>query len=306
MAFRSSSSTSFNGTTAFTGTAPAGVVAHDRLLAVLVQDTIRVITPPSGWAQIGNADLSGPDGHTVQLFELKDATGSDSYAFVSVAANSGILQLFAFSGRDNAATAVVAVTTNISANATPISCALTGVTASGGSDLFYGCGLDQNTNADTWGFSGLSGFTSRQDVADGIWSNLTGWTQDNISAGATGTLTATATRLTGTGAAGFGGFVVSLPAAGPVITGNPSPQVVYAGQVATFTVSATGTGALHYQWKDDGSNVGTDSSTYAPTTVFGDNGSLITCDVSDDVGTTSSGSALLTVLPSAILGWARA
>jgi len=93
---------------------------------------------------------------------------------------------------------------------------------------------------------------------------------------------------------------------GPTITAQPNNQSVYVGQTATFTVTATGTGTLHYQWKDDGSNVGTDSSTYAPTVALADNGSIIRCDVSDDNGTTPSNNVLLTVSPVSTAAWLRA
>lgn len=102
-------------------------------------------------------------------------------------------------------------------------------------------------------------------------------------------------------------FEVQGPPSSPTINTQPADQTVYAGQTATFTISATTSGGtLHYQWKDDASNVGTDSSTYAPTTALSDSGSLITCDVSDDNGTTSSSAALLTVLPSSTTAWITA
>ena len=50
---------------------------------------------------------------------------------------------------------------------------------------------------------------------------------------------------------------------GPVVDTPPQSTTVYRGQTANFTVSATTSGGtLHYQWKDDGVNVGTDSSSY--------------------------------------------
>ena len=53
-------------------------------------------------------------------------------------------------------------------------------------------------------------------------------------------------------------YLTILPAeigpAGPAITTPPTPQVVTAGQTATFTVLASGD-ALTYQWKKDGNNL---------------------------------------------------
>lgn len=93
----------------------------------------------------------------------------------------------------------------------------------------------------------------------------------------------------------------------PVITVPPSKQTKYVGDTATFSVTATGTGVLHYQWKDDGSNVGTDSNSYTTATlVSGDNGSIITCVVTDDVGSTTSNGAVLYVLPTSSYAWTKA
>ena len=41
----------------------------------------------------------------------------------------------------------------------------------------------------------------------------------------------------------------------PVITTQPQPQTVIAGNSATFTVTATGTAPLAYQWRFKGTNI---------------------------------------------------
>jgi len=90
--------------------------------------------------------------------------------------------------------------------------------------------------------------------------------------------------------------VVALKAAGPTITAQPVSQTVNNGATATFTVTATSSGgALVYQWKDDGSNVGTNSATYAPAADYTMQGSQITCVVSDDNGSVTSNAATLLV-----------
>lgn len=90
----------------------------------------------------------------------------------------------------------------------------------------------------------------------------------------------------------------------PTINTQPQNQAVYAGQTATFTIAATtSAGTLHYQWKNDGINVGTDSTTYAPTVAVSDDQSLINCVVSDDNGSTTSDTAILTVYGTAAIAW---
>lgn len=82
--------------------------------------------------------------------------------------------------------------------------------------------------------------------------------------------------------------------AGPTIDTQPASQTCYEGQTATFTISATTSGGtLSYQWKDDGSNVGTNSNSYttAAAVYSTDNGAQITCAVTDDNGTTTSNAA---------------
>jgi glucose/arabinose dehydrogenase len=50
-------------------------------------------------------------------------------------------------------------------------------------------------------------------------------------------------------ARGGGGGVFKIQFQAPTITGQPANTTVNAGQTATFTVSATGTGTLSYQWQ---------------------------------------------------------
>jgi hypothetical protein len=215
MAYRSSSSTSFTGTTVLTATAPAGVVAADRLLAAITQDSAAsAFTPATGWTSISNGDQASPDGQSTELFEKKNATGSDSYNFVTDNnTRDAIVQVVALSGRDNVAAATFSNTTNTTSNATPISVSMTGVTAVLGDDIVVYVSLDQTVTGDTWSFTPPASYTERHDVTVAEWSHLTTATQDSVSAGATGALALTATRLTGSGNAGYGGWVVAVPVA---------------------------------------------------------------------------------------------
>lgn len=84
----------------------------------------------------------------------------------------------------------------------------------------------------------------------------------------------------------------------PAITAQPTNQTAFEGNTATFNITATTSGGvLHYQWKFNGSNVGTDTNSYARSNcVFADNGGIVTCVVTDDNGSTTSSNAYLTVL----------
>jgi glucose/arabinose dehydrogenase len=86
----------------------------------------------------------------------------------------------------------------------------------------------------------------------------------------------------------------------PQITQPPSDQTVVAGQPVTFSVTASGTMPLSYQWRRDGMDIqGANSASYTldPTTP-GDNGAKFSVFVSNGFGNALSGAATLTVLPS--------
>ncbi len=92
-------------------------------------------------------------------------------------------------------------------------------------------------------------------------------------------------------------LTVTSPSA-PSITTQPANQSVTAGQTATFSVVASGTGPLSYQWMKGGVNVtGATASSYTtPATTTADNNSSFTVKVSNSAGNVTSNAALLTVL----------
>jgi hypothetical protein len=83
----------------------------------------------------------------------------------------------------------------------------------------------------------------------------------------------------------------------PAITSQPSNETVTVGQTATFTVIATGTAPLSYQWKKGGTNIsGATSASYTtPATTSSDNGSQFQVTVSNSLGNISSNTVTLTV-----------
>ena len=92
-------------------------------------------------------------------------------------------------------------------------------------------------------------------------------------------------------------LTVTAEAVKPSITGQPYAKPVTAGQTATFTVEATGTSPLRYQWKKNGTDIGdATTSTYTtPVTSLADSGTEYSVVVSNDVGTATSSIASLTV-----------
>jgi hypothetical protein len=88
----------------------------------------------------------------------------------------------------------------------------------------------------------------------------------------------------------------------PSITTQPSSQTVIAGQTAAFSVTATGTAPLNYQWQKNATAIsGATSSTYTtPATTASDNGAQFNVVVSNSLGTVASTAANLTVNPAPV------
>ena len=92
-------------------------------------------------------------------------------------------------------------------------------------------------------------------------------------------------------------LTVSAAAVAPTITQQPADQSVAAGQTATFTVAATGTAPLTYQWQKGSANIsGATSASYTtPATTSGDNNTQYRVIVSNSAGNATSNPATLTV-----------
>jgi len=86
----------------------------------------------------------------------------------------------------------------------------------------------------------------------------------------------------------------------PQITVPPASTTVVEPNVASFSVTATGTAPLAYQWRRGGMNiVGATGSSYSlnPTAVAADNGAQFTVVVTNAAGSVTSAVATLTVKP---------
>jgi Ig-like domain-containing protein len=88
-------------------------------------------------------------------------------------------------------------------------------------------------------------------------------------------------------------IVYNLDTRLPVAVG----EAIDPGETAKFTVRATGTAPLRYQWRKNGVNItGATSASYTtPPTTAADNGSLFSVVVSNSGGSVTSNNATLTV-----------
>src|ERR1700677_2612498 len=141
----------------------------------------------------------------------------------------------------------------------------------------------------------ISGATSSSYTTPAATSTASGSVFTVTVTNASGTVTSNPATLT----VSAGSTTVNPNA--PLIITQPANQTVAVGQTATFSVTASGSATLTYQWFKGGVAIsGATSSTYTtPATVTGDSGSLFTVTVSNSLGTVTSNPATLTVTTAA-------
>jgi len=105
------------------------------------------------------------------------------------------------------------------------------------------------------------------------------------------------TNTAGTVTSSLATLTVNAAPVAPTITTQPANQTVTAGQTASFSVAATGTAPLSYQWQKNGANIaGAISAGYmTPATTTADSGSTFAVVVTNTAGTVTSSLATLTV-----------
>ena len=96
-------------------------------------------------------------------------------------------------------------------------------------------------------------------------------------------------------------LTVNAAPAGPTIGAQPADLAVAAGQPASFTVAATGSAPLSYQWKKNGMGInGATAASFAmPAAISPDCGASFTVTLTNGAGSVTSTRATLTVTPAA-------
>jgi hypothetical protein len=127
-------------------------------------------------------------------------------------------------------------------------------------------------------------------------------TPATVSADNGATFTVTVSNSAGSQTSNAATLTVTAAAVPPAITAQPLSQTVTVGAMATFSVTATGTAPLSYQWSRNGSAItGANGSIYTtPATVSGDNGATFTVKVSNVAGSQTSNAVTLTVTATAV------
>src|ERR1700674_5884135 len=272
-----------SGGTATTSSGPVNTTNATDLLfgANLVQTTTR--GPGSGFTK---RVLTSPDGDIAED-QMVTATGSYS-ATAPLSSGPGlwIMQMVVFRGRASklaltvqptnvvaATTITPAVTVTIEdAQGNPVTTATNAVT------MAIGTNPSSGTLAGTLTVNAIAGVATFADLS--------------INAVGSGyTLAASGTGLTGATSNSFNLAAV-------IITAQPLSQTVVVGETATFSVAASGSGLLGYQWLANGLGIpGATSKSYTTAaTTLANSGGQFSVIVSDAFGNLSSSAATLTVV----------
>ena len=136
-------------------------------------------------------------------------------------------------------------------------------------------------------------------VTSFIATGLTGATDYGVRARARG-VTFNSAYVTGaafgTDNVAGGGGIIPPPGTAPIVSTHPVAQMVTAGSAALFSVVASGTAPLTYQWRFIGANIaGATLSTYSRQTSLGDDGGTVSVVVTNSFGSVTSNNAALTV-----------
>lgn len=158
----------------------------------------------------------------------------------------------------------------------------------GGSATFSVVATGSATLTYQWKFNGsaISGATA------------TSYTINNCQSANAGSYTVTVTNSAGSVTSSAATLTVNPASSAPTITTQPASQSVTAGASVTFSVVATGTAPLTYQWRFNGANIaGATGSSYAMSNVQSANAGTYSVVVSNSAGNVTSANATLTVNP---------
>lgn len=126
--------------------------------------------------------------------------------------------------------------------------------------------------------------------------NLTG-----VTAGQAGNYTCTVGNTAGSVTSSGATLTVNPAPVAPSITAQPISQTVTAGANVSFTVAASGTAPLSYQWRLNGGNLsGATSATLSLTAVTVGQAGSYSCVVTNVAGSATTSAAILTVNPATL------
>jgi hypothetical protein len=226
-------------------------------------------------------DGTAISGATSSTYSIISAATSDAGSYTVVVTNS------AGSATSNAATlTVTAAATAPTITTQPSSSSVT----SGNAASFSVAASGTATLTYQWRKDGaaISGATSST------------YSISSTSTSDAGSYTVVVTNSAGSATSNAATLTVTAAATAPAITTQPSASSVTAGSAASFSVAASGTAPLTYQWRKDGTAIsGATSSTYSISSAATSDAGSYTVVVTNSAGSATSNAATLTVTAAA-------
>ena len=204
------------------------------------------------------------------------STGTISVSWTASSSSQLALSVAVFAPSGGTTVTAPAITTQpVSQTVTTGSSVTFSVVASGTAPLSYQWKL---------GVTNISGATSAS------------YTIASAQSANAGSYTVTVTNSAGSATSNAATLTVSATATAPSISTQPTSRTVTAGSTTTFSVVASGTAPLTYQWKLGGTNIsGATSASYTIANVQSANAGSYTVTVTNSVGSVTSNAATLTV-----------
>ena len=256
---------------------PPSITAQPTSQTVTAGQTATFSVTASGTAPLSyqwRKNAAAISGATSSSYTTPATTSSDTGAQFTVTISNSV-------GTVTSTAATLTVNTPPSITTQPVSQTVT----SGQTASFSVAAMGTAPLTYQWNKNGtaISGATAASYTTPAITSSDNGAQFTVTVSNSAGTVTSNAATLT-----------VNTP---PSITTQPVSQTVIVSQTASFSVAATGTAPLTYQWNKNGTAIsGATSSTYTtPATTSSDNGAQFTVIISNSVGTVTSNAATLTV-----------
>jgi hypothetical protein len=198
---------------------PSGVAAGDIVILVCTIDASAAAFDagdyPTGFTELGEVDLTG-DGQSVAVgWKRLSAADAGTYQFGALGTGgtgTWVTQAYAFRDRSTvSAPTISTIATDNNNNTSPVSVTANGVTAFVGDDLLMISAPDVRGDGIGNGHTAPSNFDEREDAENGF-SNLAGFTREDIAAGSTGNITATFSHTGGATGSGWAAILVRIPA----------------------------------------------------------------------------------------------
>ena len=250
------------------------------------------VTVTAGQAATFSVTATGTAPLNYQWYVNSAAAGTNSSSYTiaaaTVAQTGAQIYVTVTDAVGSATSATVTLTVSAAATAPAITQQPTSVTVTAGQAAAFSVAATGTAPLTyQWFMNGTASGTNSNTFS--IAQTTTGQTGAQIRVKVTNTAgSATSNTVT---------LTVNAPApTAPTITQQPANATVTAGQPATFTVTATGSAPLAYQWFLNGTAAGTNSSTYTISqTTIGQSGAQIYVTVTNAVNTATSQTVTLTV-----------